>query len=234
MDKKSNQNLKSPNVSYYYFDGNQSIGPFTIDNFPITQITRKTLVWKTGESEWQAAENFSELNIIPPPIIPNNYTEKSSNNKTPHNNISDHKCWFCENENAEQYSIQLNKYKKRLGEFGAGRKYSRFVKIYMCKDCAEAFNKKQKFKTTVYRVILAIEIITCCIFVWFEPSCSEMSGFERILAGFMFGFCFGIFPAWGITALITNNPKLGNNPLRNSFKKHPDVIAANKDGYRLD
>ena len=201
------------NAEYYYLEGDRMTGPYTLNNFPISQITKNTLIWKTGLSEWQTADNFSELNLTPPPI-------------------SNQKCWFCENHNAKPYTIELTKYKKRLG--GRTRKYTRSVNINMCDKCAEAFDKQQEKKTWTYRIILLIEIIAVSIYIWFEPSCSAMSFLEKILGGCLFGFILGIFPAWGITALMTNNPIIGKNKLRNSIRKHPSIIAANKDGYHID
>ena len=142
-------------------------------------------------------------------------------------------CWFCKNEHAKPYQIELTKYERRLGEIGGGRKYTRNVKIYMCNKCCKALNNQQRFKGIVYFLILLGVITAVCIYFYHEPSMSDTSPFKRILYGFICGFCIGIFPAHGITKLIPNSPQ-GKNKLRKSLGNHPDIIAANLDGFSLD
>ena len=129
---------------------------------------------------------------------------------------------------------KLNKYKKRIGEIGGGRKYSRYAKIHMWDKCANAFNKQQKIKTQVYRTIVLITTIGFCVFTWLEPSSSTMPALELILGSCIAGFLVGIFLAKAITQLITNNPQNANNKLLHSFEEHPDVIIAKREGYRID
>ena len=233
----------SSKIEYYFMKEDKMYGPYTLDDFPLYQINKNTLVWKTGLSEWKTAENFSELNISPPSIkqVHTNRTEainlannNNGINRNKTNDNSQEQCWFCEDKNSKKYVVTLNKYKKHWGELGGGTKYSRSVGIYMCKKCAKAFVKQQKVKRQVYLAILFIEIIACSIYVLFEPSCSTMSSIERIFLGGFGGFVFGIFPAWGITELMTNNPKIGKDKLRHSIKEHPEIIVAIKEGYRIN
>lgn len=233
------QHIKtSSNVEYYYYDGKKSLGPYSLEEFPLSQINKKTLVWKTGLSEWRTAESFSEFNLAPPPIktIQPNKTittqPLNNNNIPPRVNLTN--CWFCGNERPQLYTIELNKYKKRIGEFGGGRKYSRYAKIHMCDKCANAFNKQQNIKTKVYRIIVLITTISFCIFTWLEPSSTAMPALELILGSCIMGFLVGIFLAKAITQLITNNPQNVNNKLLHSFEEHPDVIIAKREGYRID
>lgn len=143
-------------------------------------------------------------------------------------------CWFCGNENPQLYTIELNKYKKRIGEFGGGRKYTRYVQIHMCSKCVNAFNKQQKIKTRVYRTIVLIITIGFCIYTWFESSPSVMPALELILGSCITGFLVGIFLAKAITQLIMNNPQNRNSKLLHSFNEPPDVIIAKREGYRIE
>ena len=66
---------------YFYSDGTNKFGPFSIDELREKSITEETLIWFQGLSEWLPARNFSELNDIfapsPPPI-----TRSGSNTST--------------------------------------------------------------------------------------------------------------------------------------------------------
>ena len=57
---------------YFYSDGTNKFGPFSIDELREKNITEETLIWFQGLSEWLPARNFSELNDVfapsPPPI----------------------------------------------------------------------------------------------------------------------------------------------------------------------
>ena len=63
---------------YYYTDGKERYGPFTIDQLRERNLTCETLVWKEGMSDWQPAKNQSDLNALffatesfqPPASIP--------------------------------------------------------------------------------------------------------------------------------------------------------------------
>jgi hypothetical protein len=71
---------------YYLQNGNENIGPFTIEELKAKGITKSTPVWCEGMSDWTEATNVTELASIlnstpplikktaPPPII----TKKSS------------------------------------------------------------------------------------------------------------------------------------------------------------
>ena len=66
---------------YFYSDGTNKFGPFSLEELREKNITRETLVWFQGLSEWLPASNFSELNDVfapsPPPI---NGTDTSRSN----------------------------------------------------------------------------------------------------------------------------------------------------------
>lgn len=49
---------------YYYTDGKERYGPFTIDQLKERNLTGETLVWKEGMSDWQPAKNQSDLNAL--------------------------------------------------------------------------------------------------------------------------------------------------------------------------
>ena len=58
---------------YFYLEGTQQKGPFSIDDLPEVGLKRDTLVWKNGYSDWvQAATvpefiDFFSLKVPPPP-----------------------------------------------------------------------------------------------------------------------------------------------------------------------
>ena len=70
---------------YYLQNGNENIGPFTIEELKAKGITKNTLVWCEGMSDWTEATTVTELasilNATPPPIKktpPPVITKKSS------------------------------------------------------------------------------------------------------------------------------------------------------------
>lgn len=63
---------------YYYTDGKERYGPFTLDQLRGRNIGPETLVWKEGMPDWVVAKNVSDLESlflaadtsIPPVAIP--------------------------------------------------------------------------------------------------------------------------------------------------------------------
>jgi len=57
---------------YFYVDGKEQKGPFTLEELNNQSITRKTLVWFYGLKDWEFAEEIEELQslfeLVPPPI----------------------------------------------------------------------------------------------------------------------------------------------------------------------
>lgn len=60
---------------YYYTDGKERFGPFTVEQLGDRDITENTLVWKEGLPDWVPARNLNELSglfataaSMPPPI----------------------------------------------------------------------------------------------------------------------------------------------------------------------
>ena len=57
---------------YFYSDGTNKYGPFTLEELKSQNIERSTKVWFHGLEKWQSAETISELDEIfiltPPPI----------------------------------------------------------------------------------------------------------------------------------------------------------------------
>jgi hypothetical protein len=74
---------------YFYTDGTNKYGPFTLEELQEKNISRETKVWFQELKEWQNAGNIPELNEIfklsPPPITNTNFSV---------NNISDIKNHF--------------------------------------------------------------------------------------------------------------------------------------------
>ena len=65
-------------MDYYYSDGQNKYGPFSINDL-CKKINLNTLVWREGMSNWEPASNIDELKkelsvSTPPPII---YQKKS-------------------------------------------------------------------------------------------------------------------------------------------------------------
>lgn len=56
---------------YFYTDGTNNFGPFTLEELRLKNITRETNVWFQGMSTWAPAGNVPELNdlfkLVPPP-----------------------------------------------------------------------------------------------------------------------------------------------------------------------
>ena len=60
-------------VHYYFTDGKERFGPFTIDQLKEKNISESTLVWKDGLPDWVPARNLSDLEALfvkSPPIPP--------------------------------------------------------------------------------------------------------------------------------------------------------------------
>lgn len=220
-------------MEYYYYDGKHTLGPYSLNDLPLSNISRNTLVWKTGMSEWQAAEMFPELSMLPPPInvVSKNISTVGNNS----NNVGYNKsntCWFCGAESAKPYGIELMKYTRELGQIGS-TKYSRIVKVNMCVRCRKGFDNRQNVKRKIYLAVLITSIVASAIYCFVEPAFAELSLVERIAMGPIIGLCVGSIIAWGITTIITNNP-MRNTKFRNSLDSHPDIVAAYKDGYTID
>lgn len=49
---------------YYYTDGKERYGPFSLEQLRERNLTSETLVWKEGMSDWQPAKNLSDLNSL--------------------------------------------------------------------------------------------------------------------------------------------------------------------------
>jgi hypothetical protein len=49
---------------YYYTDGKERYGPFTLDQLRDRGITPETLIWKEGMPDWVAAKNISDLDVL--------------------------------------------------------------------------------------------------------------------------------------------------------------------------
>lgn len=83
---------------YFYTDGANKYGPFTIEELRNKNITKDTLVWFQGLSEWLPAHNFSELNDIivpsPPPVTSTQTGNTNQSHRT--QNVQPPKTWLVE------------------------------------------------------------------------------------------------------------------------------------------
>ena len=60
-------------AQYYYTDGKERYGPFTIEQLQERSITPETLVWKEGMADWMPARQVTELDSLllsTPPLSP--------------------------------------------------------------------------------------------------------------------------------------------------------------------
>lgn len=81
---------------YYYTDGANSFGPFTLEELQEKKIGRETKIWFEGSADWQPAGNLPELfdlfKSVPPPIPKiernNSVTENLKNQNSTNNSIS--------------------------------------------------------------------------------------------------------------------------------------------------
>jgi len=76
---------------YFYSDGANTLGPFTINELKDKEISRETMIWFHELSEWSKAGSIGELSdlftLMPPNIQQNNSNQKvlghsNSNNVT--------------------------------------------------------------------------------------------------------------------------------------------------------
>jgi Interferon-induced transmembrane protein/GYF domain 2 len=64
-------------AQYYYTDGKERFGPFTLEDLKDKNIAPTTLVWKEGLPDWVSARDLSDLESLfnegstfPPPLVP--------------------------------------------------------------------------------------------------------------------------------------------------------------------
>jgi len=69
---------------YFYTDGTNKFGPFTLDELREKNISRETKVWFQELGEWKPAGEVSELTdifkLVPPPITKTNSNYNSMKN----------------------------------------------------------------------------------------------------------------------------------------------------------
>lgn len=56
---------------YFYLNGPESLGPFTLNEIVEKNLSRETLIWTEGEAKWKPILDFPEFNkkVPPPPPI---------------------------------------------------------------------------------------------------------------------------------------------------------------------
>jgi len=78
---------------YFYSDGTNNFGPFTIEELKEKGITRETMIWYQELGEWKMASTIQELNdlfaLIPPPIQQQNNFRQQTQRQTSSNNTID-------------------------------------------------------------------------------------------------------------------------------------------------
>ena len=66
---------------YFYSDGKEKHGPFSFEELKNETIDKSTLIWFEGLDDWKPAGEIKELEeilqLIPPPIVPNESETKS-------------------------------------------------------------------------------------------------------------------------------------------------------------
>ena len=82
---------------YFYSDGTNNFGPFSIEELKEKEISRETMIWFQELGEWRKAGSIQELNdlfaLIPPPITKTNSNYNSMENL---NNQKPPKTWLVE------------------------------------------------------------------------------------------------------------------------------------------
>ena len=73
---------------YYYTNGSEKFGPYTLDELKTKEISANTLVWYEGMKDWTAASQVEELssmfsNTPPPAPIANPMTGQEKPNYPP-------------------------------------------------------------------------------------------------------------------------------------------------------
>jgi hypothetical protein len=81
-------------VHYYYTDGKERFGPFSIEELKEKPITPQTLVWKEGLPDWVPANTLADLNTIFPETPEEIVT--ASNKQTVHSLSVAPKNWLIE------------------------------------------------------------------------------------------------------------------------------------------
>ena len=51
-------------AQFYYTDGKERFGPFSIEELKDKELTPQTLVWKEGLPDWVSANTLSDLNVL--------------------------------------------------------------------------------------------------------------------------------------------------------------------------
>jgi|GEM_PF-1412493 hypothetical protein len=78
---------------YFYSDGTNNFGPFTIEELKEKGITRETMIWFQELGEWKKAGTIQELNdlfaLIPPPIQQGNIYNQQAVRQSSSNNTID-------------------------------------------------------------------------------------------------------------------------------------------------
>jgi len=78
---------------YFYSDGTNNYGPFTIEELKEKGVTRETMIWFHELGEWKKADTIHELNelfaLIPPPIQQQISNNKHSSKQTNSNSVID-------------------------------------------------------------------------------------------------------------------------------------------------
>jgi len=78
---------------YFYSDGTNNFGSFTIEELKEKGITRETMIWYQELGEWKKASTIQELNellaLIPPPIQQQNNFSHQPQRQTSSNNTID-------------------------------------------------------------------------------------------------------------------------------------------------
>ena len=65
-------------MTYYYTDGRERFGPFTLEELREKNIARETLIWRAGLTDWMPAGNLAELQPLFQPL----YAEGANPNPT--------------------------------------------------------------------------------------------------------------------------------------------------------
>lgn len=231
----SNEKHSSVNTVYYYALENVKHGPYQLNELPIDNINKETLIWKTGMKQWMPAHAISEINSrlernTPPPIpnttaphpIPSNVTA------TTKPNIQE-QCWFCGAAASTYQTFHFEKWDKKVYERRTRTSHAN-IKIPVCPHCLEA-RKKQAEKRSKVRLMSFVAIAGFMLL--FCLASDEFYGettLRRLAYGLTSGLTLGLLLSHFISQnFVSDMPSKHNKRLY----EHPDVPKVWEQGYRL-
>lgn len=222
----SNEKQCPENIVYYYALDGVKLGPYKLHELPINQITKNTLIWKTGMKQWVPAYSINEINLrlernTPPPIPNSTITQTKTD-------IQD-KCWFCGDTASTLQTFHFEKWDKKAYERRTRTSHA-YVKIPVCPHCLEIrekqANKKSKAHLMSFIAIAGFMLLFCLA--------SDAFYGETILRRLAYGLTSGLVLGLMLSHFISQN-FVSDMPSKHNKRlyEHPEVKKVYDNGYRL-